>query len=248
MEWTAYLGFAKRPNATDTFTFSTGPRVWSIRLGELPWKQYRGISNKEFVWYGAQASVTLTVSDPDWVVVRSARLLPLVDANQYILETVVENLSPIPVPLSYLHLALAHPRDNRNSCALADPQVTLTLAWERILSQREESAEPSAWAQIGKSTIRVDNRARLDGGCSDFSFFAVVPVDVDVAPKTLERIDVKIVDLPSPTRPGVPRDRVPPHAVDQPKDAGFGLTGWNHMAVGVGGALPSSVVVDRRTK
>jgi hypothetical protein len=83
----------------------------------------------------------------------------------------------------------------------------------------------------------VYSRARLRGGCSNFSFFAVVPVDVDVAPKALARIDIKIVDLPIPPTGQPPFQR-----------GSVGLTGWQFMSVGVDGALPSEVVVERSEK
>jgi hypothetical protein len=194
-----YLKFKEEPRPTEEMQLSAGSRLWTVQLGAQQWKSYqRSVgANKPFQWWGAQSTLLLTLEDPDWAVLSSARLLPLREANSSLLEVIVDNRTDIPLPLEYLLVTASHPWIGPEvSCSGPDPVQRVTLNWQQNISTSPGQEAISSWTKLSESDVLVPTQFNLGGGCNGgFGFRADVPLQMTVEPKELKRIALKILEV-----------------------------------------------------
>lgn len=204
LKWWVSLAFDSKPLSSQQLNVSLGPVSWSIPVGSHDWKSYHykdSVTND--VWKGAQAQLSLKIDNPDWTLIRSARLLLTPKRDMTLLEVVVENLSDRAMPLNILNIKASGPRLGSYSCNLGTglPQI-LNLNLD-VLASHSSKADPGAWTTINKVPVDVPTVYTRAGPCNGSSLVAKVPISNEAPPKGLSKVQV-VIKGPSPLSIGIP--------------------------------------------
>lgn len=231
IHWIIYMKLGWQPGASDEIVFRTGPREWRASFGNLEWTEFATETDGESkTWWAAQARLHLEVEDPDWVVLRSARLLPVAAKHddgkrESLLEVIVENRSKATVPLQELLIDA----NQRKSffCSIGPdyrppPPQEVTLNWELIVSQKAPT-DVEAWTTLAGKDVTVSTALQVENCFSPHTFAAALPVQADVPPGELRRLTVQLAEVPYPLDDTAALGRLSPMPTS--------LTDWHQVLV-----------------
>lgn len=191
---TVILNFKEKPTKESLFKINVAKHYLDFKFNNLKWNEYNiDQDNNSPEWYGAQAQIELLVPDPDWPILRNARVLK---GETSILELLIDNRSPSPVPISNVHIQASHPRSSGDSCLSGDPVQRVVLAWPASLEKQSES---NSWTEIANQKVDVQTKFSMAGKCSGYSFRAKVPVANIIPPNSVSRLMLSLSELPEPT-------------------------------------------------
>jgi hypothetical protein len=246
-EWRLYLKFKAKPSPSTIVKIQLGPHRDEFRLGSHDWMEFPIDSSARptATWWGAVGELATTVRDPDWVMLRSARLLRG-EGNQSILQVTIDNRSLEAVSLDTLVLGASHPAPDRGvSCEKGDRAQELRLSWAKVI---EQSPLVEAWTTIEDVKISVPVKYSSRGVCSGFYFRAAVPISAIVPPTQILRYTLRVLEFPTAST-GRARSASDPFASISALANGppAALTAWKSVSVAMSpsaGMFPSSTEVE----
>ena len=208
LRWGAFLTFEEMPTSTQTIHFVLGPRHWEVPIGTQIWQSFHYESGAtDGLWHRAQAEITFVLDDPDWAIIRSARVINTTDSAVSLLELIVANEASRPAPLQNLLINARHPRSSPILAAFPDQWQELTLDWKALVEQQTNA---SAWTELGDTKVAVPAHIRAAGFASDYAFVANVPLQYMVNPKSVSRITIRVTNMPAVRNPSNGRDAMAP--------------------------------------
>jgi hypothetical protein len=193
-----FLKFKNKPRESDEIEFSTGPRRWVVQAGALDWTEVHSVplvengrllnSGEKSVWWGAGAKLQLSTDDPDWVVVRSARVLPVKrdrqNSQDALLEVTIENRSMAPAPVEGLNLTAVGRRGG--GCQTgpgyqAPPPIQVTINWPKVV-QLSKFGPPRDQVLVTLADTVVSAEATYTrASCiSSETFITQIPVQITI--------------------------------------------------------------------
>jgi hypothetical protein len=197
-----YLDFRRLPTATDTFTFYTAARKWTIPIGSRDWIQMEGKKWDGAVrkWSVAQATLSLSLEDPDWVVASHTRILERADRSGTMLEVSLESQSENLESLSTAVIEAVR-YTNAHGKGIVGPQwQEVELDWGAMTPLPDGSNEVEAATQLNNQKIRIAARFR-PGNLEGYHDRIVIPIplQLDLSPKQATRVLLAVTDkLPAP--------------------------------------------------
>ena len=184
------IALPKQPDATHSIRLVTKNREWGVRIGSLHWT---AVPASYLEGKFATGKVSVVLDDPDWVVLRAARMLPVEETGEELLEVIFENLSGSPIPINNISLVASDDWGHRcEAGAKVPPPQTVVLDGTRI-SSIGQSESAGGWTQLGELKITINARIQ-PASCSNYSneFRAKIPVQLDLEPATIGRITFKV--------------------------------------------------------
>ena len=169
-----------------------GPRSFSLKARPVDWGA-EGLSNnkgKRIVEGHMTSIVLFDQARPNWVILRSARLLNA-ENGEAIVEIVIQNLSPVDSPIGSVKIHAMSPGGHCFSGS--DPMQDVVLEWDRILAT---GGSDGAWTLWGTTPVKVRASYSFRGRCNPRSFEATVPVQQTVASNGSTRITMRLRQLP----------------------------------------------------
>lgn len=201
-----FLWFNSKPKSHETFTFRVGPKNWTVRLGDLRWQEKRGgiDDTKKFTWWASSATVSLLADDPDWLVLHSARTLPVSKASnsdhQMLLEVFLENRTSYPLPLTDLIIHAKYEKTIHCSVdADADakpprPEL-INIDWPAVVSEQGDIAADSSSITMEDNLVKADIHFLLESCFNDTEFKGKFPINSQVEPKKMQRIILRLKEV-----------------------------------------------------
>ena len=175
------------------FLLLLGPKRLSIAPRPIEWRDTGFVAKSgRKLRVGKMSPVQfLSLADPDWLILESARILKVLKGNTWILEATIANKSDHPVALQQLEIYASHP-GRGEGCVIGDPPQEVTISWNKIIS----GSDKGAWTKLGDVNVQAKVSYRNRGWCSDFSFEAHIPIQHAVAAGQVVRVQIKINEMP----------------------------------------------------
>ncbi len=186
------LSFKLQPKASDTITLRAATFSTQFILGRLIWAKYP-ISKDEpskGYWQGAQAQLSILLPDPNWPILRSARLIK---GDHPLLELVIDNRSPHQIPLTNVIILASKSRDLGVDCLNGDQPQQVVLSWPQTI---ERGRENGSWTKVADQVVKVPTTYNYIGRCSNYGFRASIPVIDTLSSGAVNRLLFSIDELP----------------------------------------------------
>ena len=183
--WRVTMDLDAQPPRGEPVRVAIGERRWEIDLGKLSWLDRDGHAVTRGV-------VELTVADPSYPLIRSARMLAGDTSSSSLLEVVVDNRSEHAVAVQSVKLYAR--RDGGFQCANGEepnPIQTVTVNWPRAIAGSGDGQTTMAAAStvISGVTVPVEAGFRAANcGSYDDEFWLVFPVQDELAAGGVTRL------------------------------------------------------------
>jgi hypothetical protein len=182
------------PGPGQSMALHIGPRVHFLNPRPIDWSK-AGLINQVDREISEGRMLPITLNDqaaPDWVILRSARLLK-VDDGSILLETIIHNLSNLEVPINGLEIEISTPSPGMGACTGSDPTQVVTIDWERIIAT---AGEDGTGTDLGGTKVKVPTSYKLAGECDSYEINALVPIQRNIKPSSATRVTLNLKEIP----------------------------------------------------